>query len=401
MKFFIKTLGCKVNWLDSARISAALQSAGHIAAESEAEADTVLVNSCTVTAEADRKSRQTAGSALKQAKQVAVMGCGPRAAGEQGAQWQAGESLVFADEEALLQHFGVETDALFYPLHTSRTRLPVAIQAGCDNHCSFCITRIARGRHRSLPAEAIVEHVQQAVELGVKEVVLTGINLAAWGCSDSNRAGESRLPELLRRLLAETAVPRIRLSSLGPEFLHPEFFEVYADERICDHLHLSIQSGSPAILRAMQRGHGLEEIHRIVAQARAVRPDTAFTTDLIVGFPGEGEAEFEETLTMVRSIGFAALHVFPFSPREGTPAACLPGQLEKAEKKRRAAILRQLGEEQRRAFIESQLGKTHRVLVEKGGWGQTGNYIKAKMGPLAQAGEIQTVTLSSDITSTR
>ncbi len=401
MKFFIRTLGCKVNWLDSARISAALQSAGHIAADDEAEADTVLVNSCTVTAEADRKSRQTASGALKQAKQVAVMGCGPRAAQEQGAQWQAGESQVFADEEALLRHFGVDTDTLFYPLRTSRTRLPVAIQSGCDNQCAFCITRIARGRHRSLPAEAIVEHVRQAVELGVKEVVLTGINLAAWGCSDSNRAAESRLPELLRRLLKETEIPRIRLSSLGPEFLHPEFFEVYADERICDHLHLSIQSGSPAILMAMQRGHGLEAIHRIVQQARAVRPDSAFTTDLIVGFPGEGEAEFEETLTMVRAIGFAALHVFPFSPREGTPAARLPGQLETAEKKRRAAILRQLGEEQRRAFIASQLGKPHQVLVEKGGWGQTGNYIRVKMGPMAQPGEIQTVVLSGDSSSTR
>ncbi len=394
MKFYIRTLGCKMNWLDAARVSAALQEAGHHQVEQEAEADYVLVNSCTVTAEADRKSRQMAQSALRADKSVAVIGCGPRAdhAGWRG---RMPEAVLLEEEAILLRRFGVE-EAETAPVESSRTRLPVAIQTGCDDTCAFCITRIARGAHRNIPADRIVEHIRTAVEHGVQEVVLTGINLAAWGSSHTKAApGEARLGELLQRILAETEIPRVRLSSLGPQYLHQDFFDALADERVCDHLHLSIQSGSPTVLARMDRGHDAETVERVVERARRVRPHLALTSDFIVGFPGESAAEFEETVGMVERLGFAKLHVFPFSPREGTPAAVFPDNVDGGERKRRAARLRAVGQRSREAFIAGQMGRTQEVLVEQGEAGLTPNYIRVRV-PGAAEGERVRVTLDRE-----
>lgn len=389
MKFYIRTLGCKMNWLDSARLAAALQSAGNVAVNDEEEADYIFVNTCTVTSEADRKSRQTVNRAGQLQKQVAVMGCGPRV--DQN-DWQAqnDSALIFGDESEMLAHFGVENDELLLPLN-SRTRLPVAIQTGCDNECSFCITRIARGAHRSLPIEQVVRQIDLAYESGVREVILTGINLAAWGCDDSRQPQQAKLHELLEAILQRTEMPRIRLSSIGPEYIQPSFFSVYANERICDYLHISLQSGSDGVLKRMARGHGTKEVEWIAEQARAVRPDTALAADLIAGFPGETEAEHRETLAFVEKLHFAKLHVFPFSVREGTPAAELPEQLSQELKKLRAGELRDLGQKLRQQFIESQIGKTVQVLVEANGQGLSGNYLRLPTGDAAQ-GEIINVT---------
>ena len=376
MKFFIRTLGCKMNWLDSARMGAALENAGHAVVSDETVAEYVLINTCTVTAEADRKSHQQANTAKKKQKQVAVVGCSTRVEQDK---WAANdELLVFQQETQMLEHFGVDTKNLPFPL-TSRTRLPIAIQTGCDNSCSFCITRIARGTHSNVPADSIIEHIKEAEQLGIKEIVLTGINLAAWGCDNTNNAQQSRIHELLKRILSETRMPRIRLSSLGPEFIQSAFFDVFADQRICDYLHLSIQSGSPGVLKRMQRGHGIEEVYNVAERARKVRPDVAIATDLISGFPGETELEFRETLKMVSEIHFAKLHVFPFSIREGTTAANMDEQVEQSVKKQRASILRNQGKDSRQEFIQSQLGKIKQVLVEAGENGWTSNYLRVNM----------------------
>ncbi len=388
MKFYIRTLGCKMNWLDSARLAAALQSAGNVAVNDEEEADYIFVNTCTVTSEADRKSRQTVNRAGQMQKQVAVMGCGPRV-DQSDWQVQNDSALIFGDESEMLAHFGVEQNELLLPLN-SRTRLPVAIQTGCDNECSFCITRIARGAHRNLPTEAIIHQINQAYESGVREVVLTGINLAAWGCEDSRKPQQARLYELLQAILQGTDMPRIRLSSIGPEYIQPAFFDVYADERICDYLHISLQSGSDSVLKRMQRGHGTKEVEWIAERARAVRPDTALAADIIAGFPGETDAEHRETLAFIEKLQFAKLHVFPYSVREGTPAAEMP-QLSQELKKARAAEIRELASTLRKDFIESQLGKTHRVLVEGNGTGLSGNYLRLPTGN-AVPGEIISVT---------
>jgi threonylcarbamoyladenosine tRNA methylthiotransferase MtaB len=382
MKFYIRTLGCKMNWLDSARLAAALQSVGNVAVNDEAEADYIFVNTCTVTSEADRKSRQTVNRAGQMQKKVAVMGCGPRV---DNSDWQAQNdgALIFSDEDQMLSHFGVENDELLLPLN-SRTRLPVAIQTGCDNQCSFCITRIARGAHRSLPTEQVLRQIGMAYESGVREVILTGINLAAWGCDDSRQPQQARLHELLESILAHTEMPRIRLSSIGPEYIQPAFFNVYADERICDYLHISLQSGSDSVLERMQRGHGTREVEMIAERARAVRPDTAMAADIIAGFPGETETEHRETLAFVERLQFAKLHVFPFSVREGTPAAGLSDQLSQSIKKQRAAELRELGQKLRQQFIDCQMGKTVQVLVEASGQGLSGNYLRLKSGDIIQ-----------------
>ena len=392
MKFFIRTLGCKMNWLDSARLAAALQSAGHTPVEEESEADHVFVNTCTVTAEADRKSKQTVNKAGRSQVQVAVMGCGPRV-DRGGWQQQTDNALVFADEASMFSHFGVEVDELQLPLN-SRTRLPVAIQTGCDNLCTFCITRVARGPHRNLPTDTIVAQINQALDHDIREVVLTGINLAAWGCEDSNRPEQARLHELLEAILSRTEMPRIRLSSLGPQFIQPGFFDVYRDERICDYLHISLQSGSDGVLERMVRGHGTAELYRIAEGARAARPGTALAADMIAGFPGETAQEHRETMALLQQTGFAKLHVFPYSTREGTPAAALPGQLPQELKKERAAEIRELGRSMRKAFLEAQLGKRLQVLVESSGNnGLSTNYIRMQVDS-ADMGDILELTLT-------
>lgn len=389
MKFFIRTLGCKMNTLDSARITGALVNAGHQPVDAEGDADVVLVNTCTVTAEADRKSRQEVQSAARGRGRVAVFGCGPRV---DTGRWREGSRLVFNDEQALLDHFGAEADPLVLPTK-QHTRMALAVQTGCDNRCAFCITREARGAHRSIGVETVVEQVQQAHAAGYQEVVLTGINLAAWGCADSNRAEQGGLHVLLEALLVQTSMPRIRLSSLGPQYLHPAFFELLAEPRLCDYLHLSVQSGSDAVLQRMGRGHGTAEVFAIAEQARAVRPDVAIAADFITGFPGESEAEAAQTLAFAEAIGFAKLHVFPFSEREGTPAAAMAGEVPMAVRRERAAALREAGRRLRAAFITGQLGRRHTVLVESNGSGWSGNYIRLRAA--GARGSLVEVTVSA------
>lgn len=399
MRFYIKTLGCKMNQLDSARVRAALSQAGFDPVDSEQQADYVLVNSCTVTAHSDRKSRRAVNSALKENREVAVMGCSVRANQQE---WQQRFPAIdlFPSQDELLDHLGIYDQEVPFPI-TSRTRLPVAIQNGCDDTCSFCITRFARGPHTSYDAAKIIEHINDAYDKGVREVVLTGINLAAWGSANSKtQPRQNRLAELLQDLLDKTAMPRIRLSSLGPQYLDDDFFSVFADARICDHLHLSIQSGSPSVLARMQRGHDDEDVYRVTEQARQVRPQVALTTDFIVGFPGETDSEARQTLDMVNSIGFAKLHVFPFSPRQGTEAATMPAQLDNTIKKARAAELRQAGHRLRQAFIRSQLGRELSILLEHDHSGLTGNYIRLHHAA-GKEGEIVTLKVTEETIADR
>lgn len=397
MRFHFRTLGCRLNQLDSARLTGALLQAGHQHAPTEAEADVVFVNSCAVTAQAERKSRQAARGAARRAPRVAVFGCGPAAG---AAAWRQAlpQALVFESERALLAHFGLDGGELAFPV-SGRTRVHVAIQGGCDDTCAFCITRIARGRHHSLPLRQVIEQVRAAEDQGVQEVVLTGVNLAAWGAPHSKKhPDQARLHDLLEALLAQTRVPRIRLSSLGPQYLQAPFFDLLADARLCAYLHLSVQSGSPRLLALehMNRGHGTDEVQRIAERARAVRPEVALSADFITGFPGESEADFELSCALARAVGFAKLHVFPFSERPGTRAARLPEAVPHEVRRARAARLRSLGEALRAAFLARQWGRVERVLVEGGECGLTGNYIRMQV-PGGRGGEIHPLRLQPQL----
>ena len=392
MKFHIRTLGCKMNQLDSARLQAALMGAGHQQVENEEEAEYSFVNSCTVTAQADRKSRKAANAATRSSQLVAVLGCSVRI---DAGKWRQAlpNALVFDSDEKLLDYFGATDNHALLPV-TSRTRMQVAIQTGCDDTCSFCITTLARGDHRSLPTSQIIEQVQEAQRHGVNEIVLTGINLAAWGSPNSKSQPQAaRLHELLASLLSETSIPRIRLSSIGPQYLQPEFWEVYNDPRICDYLHLSMQSGSDPVLKAMDRGHGTLELINIAEQARQVRPETALAADLIAGFPGETESNHQQTVALIQTLQLSKLHVFPYSPRLGTLAAELE-QLPTDIRKRRATEIRERGQRLRNDFLSSQMSRTLTVLAEENGRGWSSNYIRLHTDDLTE-GSIGDIKLSA------
>ena len=382
MKFFIKTLGCKVNYFDSAYVSAALQLAGHVLVEKITDAEIVFVNSCTVTHAADRDSKASALQALRKVPKVYLYGCGP-AVDEQKWKNQLPNCIIFSSIVKLLHHFNIDqADQDISPTFT-RTRVPIVIQNGCDNTCTFCVTRIARGSHSSVSAEEIIKKIQHASKNGVKEIVLTGINLAAWGSSNSNNAQESKLGELLQKILKNTNIPRIRLSSLGPQFLHKDFWEVYRNPRICDYLHLSIQSGSSKILKSMNRGYDIQTVEKIITQARKIRPDTAISADFIVGFPGESEQDFQETCSCIQNGNIFKLHVFPFSARNYTPAAFFSQTVSDFEKKKRVQTLIQLEKTLHTKFLLSQIGKEKEILTEKKGTGLTSNYIRVKTQNIA------------------
>ena len=393
MKFHIRTLGCKMNQLDSARLQAALMGAGHEQVNSEEEAEFSFVNSCTVTAQADRKSRKAANAASRTCQQVAVLGCSVRIDADR---WRETlpNALIFDSDEELLKHFDAADDNTVLPV-SSRTRMQVAIQTGCDDTCSFCITTLARGDHRSLPASQIVEQVQEAQRHGINEVVLTGINLAAWGSPNSKSLPhQARLHELLATLLDETQMPRIRLSSIGPQYLQAEFWEVYSDPRICDYLHLSMQSGSDPVLNLMDRGHSTAEILNIAEQARKIRPHTGLAADLIAGFPGESEAHHQQTLALLDTLKLSKLHVFPYSPRQGTLAAEMD-QLPTATRKSRATEIREQGQRLRNHFLSSQMGRTLTVLAEENDRGWSSNYIRLRTAHLSE-GSVSDIELTGD-----
>ena len=393
VKFFFRTLGCKMNALDSARISAALQMAGHTPAKNESEADMIFINSCTVTARADRQSRQEAHKSERAHKKTIIFGCAVRFSPEK---WKKDfpKALLFRDERELISYFGISAADLEYSLF-DRTRIPIAIQTGCDNLCTFCATRIARGPSRDFSTENILRQIRRAERAGAREIVLTGIQLAGFGCGDTRKFPErTKLPDLLREILTKTTIPRIRMSSLGPQFLNNAFFDVFSDERICDHLHLSIQSGSENILQKMNRGHTAKKVFEIAEKARKIRPRVAICGDFIAGFPFETEKDFEKSAKMIDKIGFAKVHIFPFSPREKTAAAKMP-PIDAEIRKNRAKKLREIGRKNRELFCRKNIGEMAEILVETAEKGFSKNYVRVKI-PDGKNGELRKVKITDE-----
>jgi threonylcarbamoyladenosine tRNA methylthiotransferase MtaB len=287
--------------------------------------------------------------------------------------------------------------APFPPLPSGNTRALVKVEDGCDMRCSFCIIPATRGRQRSQPLPDLVEEVRGLVAAGFREIVVTGVQISAYRAARGPSAGtgpDLRLADLVRSLLA--ALPshreppaspeaRLRLTSIAPWELDDRLLELWADRRLCRHLHLSLQSGSTATLRRMRRPYTAERYARLIERLRAAVPGVAVTTDVIVGFPGETAGEFEDSLATVAALGFARVHVFPFSPRPGTAAAALPGEVPAPERQLRMARMIAAGDRAERDFHSAHLGQRATVLWERprGGRGQglTDNYIRVFAPP--------------------
>jgi threonylcarbamoyladenosine tRNA methylthiotransferase MtaB len=391
MKIFFDMVGCRVNQAEIEALAAEARSLRHEVTADAQAADWIVINTCTVTREAERDSRQKIrrAHARNPGARIALTGCWatlePGLAAE-----QPGVSLVIPNEEknqAIGKILGEgrppAEDSTRRPLdgRRHRTRAYIKVQDGCDNACAYCITRLARGPIRSRPADDVVGDILAAERSGAKEAVLAGVHLGAWGKDAGTDHGLERLVE---SALARTSIPRIRLSSLEPWDLRPDFFDLWRDERLCPHLHLPLQSGCAATLHRMARRTTPDDFARIVDAARAVIPDLAITSDLMVGFPGESDSDFRESLDFVERMNFARLHVFRFSPRPGTAAARMQDAVPPQEIRRRAILARQTAERAVDSFACRYLGREMDVLWEADTRcglrrGLTGNFLRVRV----------------------
>ncbi|MBU0577569.1 tRNA (N(6)-L-threonylcarbamoyladenosine(37)-C(2))-methylthiotransferase MtaB [Patescibacteria group bacterium] len=396
MKIALKMTGCKNNRYELDQIlSWAIKS--KVPVVREEEADFCIVNTCTVTHVADKKSRQmvrktkNANPKLK----TIVFGCGARMQkesfeeiGEVDYLMEDLPSVIGFLEEKINDKTrrraidcapsGMEFNDF------SRSRALVQVQDGCDNFCTYCIIVSARGRSRNRPLDEIIDEINKHVKNGYNEVVLTGINIGAYGASSTTKPEESKFAELLRTILDKTDIKRIRISSLGPEYFSDELYKVLKNPRICRHIHLSIQSGSSSVLKRMKRQYDAKDTEKVVNRLKNDISGIAITTDIIVGFPEESDEEFKETLDFVKKNPLAKAHVFPYSVRKNTLAAKME-QVPDEVKKERAKKLQKLADRQREDFIKSQtlptgrqVGKKVSVLWESENEGLTDNYIRVQ-----------------------
>lgn len=372
MKVYFDTIGCRLNQSEIEMLAHQFRAAGHSLAASAAEADLVVVNTCTVTSAAASDSRQKIRQAARAGSaRIAVTGCWatlePQAARQlPHVEWVIPNSqksrLTAAVLGAPTEEFELEPLARqpLPGLH-QRTRAFIKVQDGCDNFCAFCITRLARGRGVSEPLQQVIHEVRAAAAGGAREIVLSGVHLGSWG-QDFTRP--LHLRHLIEALLAETDIERIRLSSLEPWDLDGAFFRLWENPRLCRHLHLPLQSGCAATLKRMVRNTRPEDYRALVEFARSIAPDMAITTDLIAGFPGEDEAEFEESLQFVRQMGFAGGHVFTYSSRPGTAAARMKGAVNGKVARMRSARMRDVLQHAALTYRQRFLGSQTGVLWE-------------------------------------
>ncbi|MAT44882.1 MAG: tRNA (N(6)-L-threonylcarbamoyladenosine(37)-C(2))-methylthiotransferase MtaB [Anaerolineaceae bacterium] len=393
MKVFLDTIGCRLNQSEIEIMAGQFRQTGHEIVATPAEADMVIINTCAVTSAASSDSRNKVRQAARSSDaQIILTGCWATLEPEAAAELPGVENVFLnPDKDNLVAEilkinpevFDIEPLAREpLPGAHQRTRAFLKVQDGCDNFCTFCITRVARGAGVSKSMEDVINDVNWALAGGVKEVVLSGVHLGSWG-RDFERP--RHLKDLLQAILSYTDVPRLRLSSLEPWDLGEDFFSVWEDKRMCRHLHLPLQSGAKETLKRMARKTTPTDFRKIVSDARSVAPDMAITTDMIVGFPGESDEDFAETLDYVKQIDFAGGHIFTYSARQGTPAAKYKDQVRGPIRKRRSAVLRAAFAEMAYRYHQRFLGETLDVLWESsqqssdGTWqlkGLTGNYLK-------------------------
>ena len=393
------TLGCKVNLYDTEAMQELFAARGYDIVDFENMADIYIINTCTVTNFGDKKSRQMIRRAKRQNPDaiVAATGCYAQVAPDTVSKIEGINIVVGTKHRArivdIIEDYTDETKVLnavsdirheteFEPLKISklkdRTRAYVKIQEGCNRYCSYCIIPYARGPVRSRRPEEVVEEVKRLAQNGFKEVVLTGIHVASYGLDLKC----TNLTDIVKQVNETEGIERIRFSSMEPTAVTEEFVaEMKKMPKICDHFPLSLQSGCDKTLKAMNRRYTADEYALAVDRLRGAFPDVAITTDIIVGFPGETEEDFLESIAFARRVGLSKIHVFPYSPKTGTPAAKMKEQVPPDVKNDRAARLIDVSDELNKKFIDTLKGRTMQVLFEirnKDGYfeGHTTNYIK-------------------------
>ncbi len=383
----LDSLGCKLNQAETELLAKQLAEAGYRLVSSAGEADVYILNTCTVTHIADSKSRHRLRVAHHRNPDALVVaaGCYAQRAPQELAQIEGVDLVLGNDEKPYLLRLLEESGRLTSPgcvqgnstsshYNGFKTRAFIKVQDGCHNFCSYCIVPLVRSKEKSTPVVQVVAEVGHRITNGYKEVVLTGVKIGSYNSDGVNLKG------LLEHILAETDVARLRLSSLQPQEISPELIGLWRDKRLCRHFHLSLQSGSDGVLNRMKRRYSVSDYQQAVSLIRALVPEAAITTDVIVGFPGETDEEFEQSYNFCRQMGFARIHVFTYSPRQGTQAAQMPEQVGDRAKKQRSQNLLALAKESTHNFSQRFLGKTIPVLWEKqsdGLWsGLTDNYIK-------------------------
>jgi threonylcarbamoyladenosine tRNA methylthiotransferase MtaB len=400
----IITFGCRLNTFESEVMRRHAQNAGL--------EDLVIVHTCAVTAEAERQARQAIRRAHRErpSARIIVTGCAAQITPDAYSRiegvaqlvgndqklkpvtWQAladgtVERTLIGDIMAVSAPESHEIDGI-----EGRTRAFLSIQNGCDHRCTFCVIPYGRGNSRSVPLAEVVAQARRLVEAGHRELVLTGVDLTSWG---KDQDGQPPLGRLVGAILREVPdLPRLRLSSLDPAEIDDELFHhLVTDQRLMPHVHLSLQAGDDLILKRMKRRHLRADVIELCRRLREIRPDITFGADLIAGFPTETDAMFEQSLAIVDEAGLTFLHVFPYSPRPGTPAARMP-QLPKPLIKERAQRLRAKGETALEAFLARQIGQRRRVLVERQSRGHTQHMAPVRLTTPTPAGTLADITVT-------
>jgi len=378
------TLGCKVNQCDTDNVLQKLSAIGCNIVKFSEIADIYIINTCTVTHTSDKKSRQMIRRAKRQNPGALVAVCGCMTKNSPGGAIEADFIFDAREPEPFVKKIEEQlniTTGLVVPKKT-KTRAFIKIQDGCNRFCSYCIVPYVRGDIRSRSLEDILAEARAHISNGAKEIVLTGIQVAAYG-EDS---GSITLPALIKEVSQLENLTRLRLSSIEPAAVTQEFLDAIAfSDKLCKHFHLSLQSGCEETLKRMNRRYTPTEYENYVSQIKKVAPDASFTTDIIVGFPGETDEEFLENIASVKKNKFSGIHVFEYSKREGTPAAAMPNQVPEIVKKERSKKMRDLGNAMALEFYQKQVGKTLPVLFEQASKGYTACYcpveVKANIKP--------------------
>lgn len=422
-KIAFYTLGCKVNQADTASMENLFLRSGHQLVSFDGEADVYIINTCVVTNTGQRKSRQTIHRAIRKNPNalIVVTGCYPQTAAEE-VKAIAGVDMIIGNQDRVqivqlveerLAHRQTDTLDAVHKLTastafeemaagdiTDKTRAFLKIQEGCNQFCTYCIIPYARGPLRSRSLESIRTETQRLISAGFKEIVLIGIHL---GCYGKENPDGPTLYDAVKTVLDVPGVQRLRLGSLESVEVEPRLLTLMQeDARFCRHLHLPLQSGCDKVLQAMHRPYTTAKFKTLLADIKTRVPDIAITTDVIVGFPGETEADFETTCKFAESCGFSKMHIFPFSARKGTPAEKFAGAVTEAVKKERADILGKIDETMHKTFLQAMVWQTAEVLFEQPAGedyfeGLTGNYqrVFVKSGGRNLGGEILPVKITA------